>query len=108
MTQLRLFGPTSWTHPPPHANTPTSRAAANRAAPQHATNKQRVHAYLLDRWDGATDEEIADALGIRTQSEVPARNQLVKDKCVRDTGRVRDVRSEVKAVVWEYCGAMKR
>ncbi len=107
MNQLRLFGPTSWTHPvttapAPHNGTPTSAAAARTA--DAASNRQRVADYLIGRSDGATDEQIADALGMRTQTEVPARYMLVHYGLVEDAGCRRTVRSGCNAIVWEYCG----
>lgn len=64
--------------------------------------KDEIYNYLVKKGtDGATDEQIQNALKISPDSERPARVQLVKDKKVVDSGLKRQVpNSNRKARVW--------
>ncbi len=63
--------------------------------------QNRVYAFLRDRGkDGATDQEIQDALGIEGNTERPARRAMEQSKRVRRTKRWRYTRSRRPAIVW--------
>jgi len=55
------------------------------------------------RQEGATDQEIQDALSMDPSTERPRRVDLVKRGLVKDSGRTRLTRSGRKATVWVAC-----
>ena len=80
----------------------TSRTAWETAQTKGAEMKRRIMRHLDSRPDGATDEEIGDALGTaETRSNRPARLELRNEGYVRDTGRRRKTTSGSQAIVWE-------
>lgn len=84
---LTLFDPA----PPAQAHSPTSVAAAGKAARATPTQRQRVLDWLSANGP-ATDEQIADALGLNPSTERPRRVELVRAGAVvpaPGTGRTR-------------------
>jgi hypothetical protein len=87
--------------PPCQRHSVTSREAAESIKPDASELRRRVLAYLRGRGeDGATDEEMQDALGMGGSTERPRRVELVEMGSVVDSGRKRKTRSGRNAVVW--------
>ena len=85
----------------------TSRAAAERIAPNANTLRAAVYAFLVRcERHGATDEEVCDALGMGGSTERPRRVELVDGGFVVDSGRQRQTRSGRRAVVWMTKGCV--
>ncbi len=78
----------------PHSGSPTSVAAARKATPTAAVQRQAVIEALAT--GGKTDAEIRTATGLEGDSERPRRWQLCRDGLVRDSGRERN-----GMIVWE-------
>jgi hypothetical protein len=79
----------------------TSREAAALIEPQRVTLRARVYAFIdLHGSDGATDEEIQEALGMNPSTERPRRVELVEAGRIRDSGRTRRTKANRRAVVW--------
>lgn len=83
------------------AHPETSRQAAERVMPRTGTQRRRVLAALQGFPDGMTDEELQTRLGLRLQSEIPRRFELVRDGWVKDSGRRRQTSSGAQAIIWE-------
>jgi hypothetical protein len=96
-----LFDPIA---PPPAQPCPTSRAAATAIVPIAAKQRQAVLDALRASWDGLTDEQIGEAVGIGGSSSRPRRIELVKAGLVIDSGRTRPTRAGRQAVIWEAVG----
>lgn len=79
----------------------TSKAAAREIATDAGTLRERVYAYLLSCPDGATDQEIQNALGMDPNTQRPRRVELVRAGRVRKTERTRKTTSGRAAAVWE-------
>lgn len=62
---------------PPHNSTPTSIQAASSKRSTAATERARVLAYIQSRRDGATREEVEEALGISGNSVRPRVAELL-------------------------------
>jgi hypothetical protein len=78
--------------PPCQRHSVTSREAADAIKPD---------AYLRGRGeDGATDEEMQDALGMGGSTQRPRRRELELAETVRNSGRTRRTKSGRNAVVW--------
>jgi hypothetical protein len=85
------------------AHPETSHQAATRAQPRSGTRRAAVLTALMAAGEeGATDEELQEQTGIMLQSEIPARNSLVKDGWAEDTGRRRPTRTGSQAIVWAF------
>lgn len=83
----------------------TSRAAAEQAKPNAATQRARVLKLITEScWrtedPGLTDEQIQDRLSLTGNTERPRRQELVDRNLVKDSGRTRKTRSGREAVVW--------
>jgi hypothetical protein len=71
-----------------------------------ASPREKVLAFVRSRGrEGATDEEIQEALGMNPSTERPRRIELYKVDLVYDSGTLRPTRSGRKAVVWMAEGA---
>lgn len=82
----------------------TSMAAAVGIEPNAMTLLRDVLLALRSwRQEGATDQEIQDALSMDPSTERPRRVELVKRGLVKDSGRTRLTRSGRKATVWVAC-----
>lgn len=78
----------------------TSLEAYESVKPYKHTQRSRVLAFLREQTNGATDEEIMIALGIRYSSVNPARKGLVDDGLVQNSGQRRLTTSGRAAIVW--------
>lgn len=87
---------------PVRRNAPdTSRAAADRIAGATGKLRARVFDLLQALGDnGATDQEIQDALQMPVSTETPRRWELVRAGLVVASGRKRKTRSNCSAIVW--------
>jgi len=61
---------------------------------------QRVLAYLTEHPEGATDEQIADALGLAGNTARPRRRELEQSNLIKDSGRYALTKSGRKATLW--------
>jgi predicted ArsR family transcriptional regulator len=89
--------------PPPVpyvAGSETSKGAAESMAPHASRLAEEVFAYVLGREDGATVDEVEEALGMLHQTAGARMRELVKAGRVADSGAKRPTRSGRKAVVW--------
>jgi hypothetical protein len=87
--------------PPCQRHSVTSREAAESIKPDASELRRRVLAYLRGRGeDGATDEEMQDALGMGGSTQRPRRRELELAETVRNSGRTRRTKSGRNAVVW--------
>jgi hypothetical protein len=88
---------------PYQAHSSTSKAAALAYADKADNVRHRVYLmidYYTQNGDGLTDEEITDILDLNPSTERPRRVELVQRLLVEDSGRVRQTRSGMEAVVW--------
>lgn len=69
--------PSKAAYKPPHNGTPTSHAAAIKVGCKTDTQRGRIAVYMLGRADGATRNEIADALGMDENSVRPRVYELL-------------------------------
>ena len=100
MTEPRLF-PDDPPDKPPHNGTDASKLAAETMKPFIGQQRERVLQFIQQCGaNGATDEEIQDALKMRGDSERPRRNRLVEWGRIRDSGNLRKTRSGRPATVW--------
>lgn len=89
--------------PPAHHNAPrgTSHIAAHRVASKAPSLRRQVLEFLIARGTrGATDQEIQEALGLPSNTEIPRRWELVKAGKIVDSGFRRSTRSGCAAAVW--------
>ncbi len=87
---------------PAQRHSPTSVAAAESVQPHAGTQRAAVLEYIRGRGvDGATDEEIAEALAISGNAARPRRIELLTARLVCDSGRTRATHSGRDAVVWK-------
>ena len=78
---------------------PTSRAA--REGIEAETLRGSVWVTIHNEGEhGATDEEIADALGLAGNTARPRRRELAQRNVVADSGARRPTRSGRQAIVW--------
>lgn len=85
----------------PHSGSPTSKAAARAIAPHRATLKARVFAAIaICGAEGATDEEVQDALGMPGNTERPRRGELVDKGFIVAAPFTRKTRAGLDAVVY--------
>lgn len=82
----------------------TSQAAAISIAPDANNLRAAVLRYIAGRGDdGATDEEVQDALEMNPSTQRPRRVELVRMGVVEDSGRRRKTKGGRQATVW-ICG----
>ena len=87
--------------PPSQRHSPTSVAAAEQVEPHAGTLRARVLEEIRRHGaDGATDENVQDALWINPSTERPRRIECVEAGLVIDSGRTRPTRSGRAAAVW--------
>jgi hypothetical protein len=95
-TQLTFTAPA-----PAHNGTPTSRAAAERIEPAAGTLRRQVLDYIRARGEqGATDEEMQDALRMNPSTQRPRRIELCDMGWVERTDTTRKTRSGRDAAVY--------
>jgi len=85
---------------PYQRNSTTSQEAARSVDKTSGHDRQRVLAYLMDHAEGATDEAIAEALGLAGNTLRPRRRELQILEHVKDSGRYARTRSGRRATVW--------
>lgn len=79
----------------------TSHAAAAKALPRSGTLRSAVFGVIAAAGSrGATDDEIEQALGRSHQSVSGARNTLLRDDLIRDSGLRRPTRYHNDAIAW--------
>lgn len=85
----------------PHSD--TSREAAREIRPTAENLRWAVLTFLESRGSqGATDEEIQEALAMPGSTERPRRVELQQANRCHDSGEVRKTRSGRSAVVWRF------
>jgi len=83
----------------PHS--PTSTAAAVAIEDKAGTLRRKVRDYLLSCGaEGATDEQIQNALQMNPSTQRPRRIELVEARKVLDSGKTRKTLSGRAATVW--------
>lgn len=86
---------------PPHEAAETSVAAAVEIEEHSGALRQQVKAFIRQAGlEGATDDEIEEALNMRHQTCSARRRELVLLGEVIDSGWRRKTRSGRKAIVW--------
>lgn len=79
----------------------TSIAAAKKVLGRTGSQRRRVYNYILSNGiDGATDQQIQDALSISESSERPRRKELLEAGLIIDSGERRPTRSGNASKVW--------
>lgn len=79
----------------------TRRKAAEFIANLKPGKRKEVYDFLLQRGDqGATDQEIQDALQMGESTQRPRRKELEEADVICASGRTRPTRSGLPAVVW--------
>lgn len=85
----------------PHNATATSQAAAEAIEPRAGTLCAQILAYIRSRGDdGATNDEIVEALGLRLQTVCARCNELWHARWIKKSGRTRKTSSGSEAAVW--------
>lgn len=85
-------------------HSPTSREAALFASAFSGQAREQVFLQIIKQ-DGATDEEIHQALKMNPSTERPRRVELVEAGLVEDSGYERTVSSGMYATIWKATGA---
>jgi hypothetical protein len=75
--------------------------AAIQIAKPSKTLRDKVHAYLKARPEGATDEEISIDLDLQSDTARPRRRELQIAGLVMDSGYTRKTTNNREAVVWK-------
>lgn len=95
-TQLNLFS-----NPPYQRHSRTSKAASKGMETKAPSLRAQVLMVIrCADVKGMTDEEIQQTLGINGSTERPRRVELLKAKCIMDSGMTRLTTTGRKAVVW--------
>jgi hypothetical protein len=77
----------------------TSLAAAISISGKQSSMHARILRYLAET-GGATDEEIQNALDMKSSTERPRRIELVEGGKVRNSGTTKKTASKRSAVIW--------
>lgn len=89
------------TSPVTHAKQATSRAAGRATLPNSGTQRRMVYDLMVTKGElGMCDHEIEKELGFRIPSVCAARNSLMNDGWVYDSGRRRKTPQGHDAIVW--------
>lgn len=89
------------TTPSLYAQQATSRAAARAVLPNSGTQRRMVYDAIVAKGDyGMCDHEIEVEVGLRIPSVCAARNSLMNDGWVYDSGRTRKTPQGHMAIVW--------
>lgn len=78
----------------------TSHEAADSMQPVIEKVRRQILSFLSQTPDGATDDELEVALGLKHQTASATRRGLVIAGLVWDTGKTRKTRSGRNAIVW--------
>ncbi len=81
-------------------HSPESRAAARRIEPKAHIARGRVLEYIRSRPEGATDQEIQQALDMDPSTERPRRVELWRAKLIVRGPRTRRTSSGRQAAIW--------
>lgn len=87
--------------PPAQAHSPTSRAAAASIKQHIGPLHRKILDYLKARENGATDEEMMDALDMGGNTQRPRRRELELMGRIENSGKTRPARSGRFATVWK-------
>lgn len=85
----------------------TSHQMAAKAFPRSGTLRRRIVEAVLASRDGLTDYQLEEATGRTHQSVSSARNGLVNDSWLVNTGRTRMNRHGNEAIVWGPTPALR-
>lgn len=97
--QLSMFGARQQPMPA-HNGTETSKEAATAIRETASELRERVFEFIAEQgWDGATDEEIQEALRMEGNTQRPRRVELSQAKRIMQHGK-RKTRSGRSAAVW--------
>ena len=92
-------------HPPFSFGSPTSEAAAEQIASSAETLRAEVFAYIKAKGaEGATDDEIQQALGMAGNTQRPRRRELELASRIQKSGQQRKTLSGRLAAVWVIVG----
>lgn len=83
-----------------HNHPDTSVKMAARKIGKTGTQRQLIYSLALGSVEGVTDDEIEQRLGFLHQSASAARNSLMNDGWLYDTGIRRRTRSGEEAIAW--------
>lgn len=86
--------------PPFQKHSDTSEAASAAIEPNAGTLRKLVLDHIRAQREGATDEEIATALGLDGNTERPRRRELQLAGLIHDSGRRRKTTTGRLATVW--------
>jgi len=97
------YRPATFPDPPARKRGPaTSKAAARSMRSAAPSIRDRVLLHIADVGErGATNEQLADALGLRMSTVTARVNELSKRGYVRDSGERRVTTSGRSAIVWK-------
>jgi hypothetical protein len=85
----------------------TSQAAAVAMTPRRmSATKERILAFIRRRPDGATDEEIAEGLGLNPSTARPRRIEMAGDGLIVQAGK-RKTKADNDAAVWKATAASR-
>lgn len=89
------------TTPVSHAKQSTSRVAAGAVLPNTGTQRRMVYDAIVAKGEfGMCDHEIEVEVGLRIPSVCAARNSLMNDGWVYDSGKTRKTPQGHMAIVW--------
>lgn len=84
-----------------HRAQPTSRLAAARALPHSGTKRRMIYELIKESsMFGLCDHELEEKTGWLHQSASAARNTLMKDGWITDSGQRRNTQQGNPAIVW--------
>ena len=79
----------------------TSAAAYEKARPKFGSNRAKVYQFILDQQEqGATDQELQQAVKISGDTLRPTRLSLLKDGLIYDSGKTRLNANNNECIVW--------
>ena len=84
-------------------HSPTSKAAAEAIKPRIGPMHEKILRVLrmMDEWNGATDEQMQNALKMPANTQRPRRRELQLWGYIIDSGTTRPTQSGRQAVVWK-------
>jgi hypothetical protein len=81
--------------------TDTSRSAARRIAPKHGSMRRTIYQLVNQRTLGSTDRELEELTGWPHQTVSAARNSLVENGWLYDSGQRRRFLGSRESIVWK-------
>lgn len=82
-----------------HAHPATAHAAAEKALPRSGSRRRSIYDWVAKK-HGCTDDELEFLMGWSHQTVSAARNSLMEDGLVVDSGERRNTRHGNPAIVW--------